>query len=775
MASRLCLSTEEEVNAAILEHELATGTRYAASSSTKDFGKWDAWIPGKSFKILWEGRMPFINQGRKRIMCHLGKNHNRKRARRNEILRMKQLEASQGKDVKSRVIIKPTKKLDCPALIDIREVALFPKFEASDDSQATKENQKKRLRMAIQHGSAVWKKAFLFTLPGKDEHQNHPVGLEGGALEHADKRLIQKIYEICSQGITDTHTVKKMLHEYALTICPDVTSIYNKRFFPDGKIVRNHIKRYAKIKEEKEIEHDHQDDDVGDDDTGAGYSGGESFHDDDGNEVIKTHPSVRIKGTEANYQPEQCFDASCIDRAPHMHCPFCVKSEYYTDPTILKAHYRVKHVDKGIEFAGLKVLRCCSNCEIVGVIKGEKRFKGAHWHCYKCKNGFNRRDEAIKHYKTHFRNPQTTFQIQITQDINQPVSVGFENEEAAASIPTEGFSIHSIHSGSVNLHDTLSPYTHSSDMSMTHRGLDGMVTGVGAIETVGLNDTQTIMIIQDESGHIPALSDSQQETVSTSPTYIHATPTIDSTSELRIQQLQDKVSELERQAAIREMKIQALEAKVASYKAREKELLEQMALPNDKTIQDMCKTLENQHKELIRQQLKHVHNTLRLTSNQSTPTTTTKMIILNPMTQSIPQGTSLLNSGLGHALNFHSPQTVSVNISTRNAEESNLIATMNQEHGTDIVESAIQSNSINEATDGIEQDDGTEKVEHLHGKHVTFDDGDRVSDHSYDESIEVHLQTEFKQDHDETVVEEVVEPVRKKPRTRLIRKEVANQ
>ncbi|WAR01360.1 hypothetical protein MAR_007918 [Mya arenaria] len=555
--------------------------------------------------------------------------------------RMKQLEASQGKDVKSRVIIKPTKKLDCPALIDIREVALFPKFEASDDSQATKENQKKRLRMAIQHGSAVWKKAFLFTLPGKDEHQNHPVGLEGGALEHADKRLIQKIYEICSQGITDTHTVKKMLHEYALTICPDVTSIYNKRFFPDGKIVRNHIKRYAKIKEEKEIEHDHQDDDVGDDDTGAGYSGGESFHDDDGNEVIK----------------------------------------------------------------------------------------GAHWHCYKCKNGFNRRDEAIKHYKTHFRNPQTTFQIQITQ-----------NEEAAASIPTEA-------------------YTHSSDMSMTHRGLDGMVTGVGAIETVGLNDTQTIMIIQDESGHIPALSDSQQETVSTSPTYIHATPTIDSTSELRIQQLQDKVSELERQAAIREMKIQALEAKVASYKAREKELLEQMALPNDKTIQDMCKTLENQHKELIRQQLKHVHNTLRLTSNQSTPTTTTKMIILNPMTQSIPQGTSLLNSGLGHALNFHSPQTVSVNISTRNAEESNLIATMNQEHGTDIVESAIQSNSINEATDGIEQDDGTEKVEHLHGKHVTFDDGDRVSDHSYDESIEVHLQTEFKQDHDETVVEEVVEPV----------------
>lgn len=66
-------------------------------------------------------------------------------------------------------------------------------------------------------------------------------------------------------------------------------------------------------------------------------------------------------------------------------------------------------------FTGLKILRCCDHCNIVGIIKGEKKYRGAHWHCYKCKNGFNRKDEAIKHYKTHFRNPQTTFQIQIAQ------------------------------------------------------------------------------------------------------------------------------------------------------------------------------------------------------------------------------------------------------------------------------------------------------------------------------------------------------------------------
>ncbi|XP_034647232.1 uncharacterized protein LOC117888163 isoform X1 [Trachemys scripta elegans] len=137
-------------------------------------------------------------------------------------------------------------------------------------------------------------------------------------------------------------------------------------------------------------------------------------------DIFKAHPSVRIKGTEHSYSPVLCQDDQCAAsiKGRHTHCPFCSISEAYQDPFILRAHYRVKHVDKGLDFAGLKILRCCNHCEIVGTIKGEKKFKGAHWHCYRCRNGFNRRDEAVKHYKTHFRNPHTTFQIQITQDVN---------------------------------------------------------------------------------------------------------------------------------------------------------------------------------------------------------------------------------------------------------------------------------------------------------------------------------------------------------------------
>jgi len=61
---------------------------------------------------------------------------------------------------------------------------------------------------------------------------------------------------------------------------------------------------------------------------------------------------VRIKGTENNYEPVLCVHPKCVDRPPHMHCPFCVKTETFSDPVILRAHYRVKHVDKGLDFAG---------------------------------------------------------------------------------------------------------------------------------------------------------------------------------------------------------------------------------------------------------------------------------------------------------------------------------------------------------------------------------------------------------------------------------------
>ncbi|XP_005100449.1 uncharacterized protein LOC101858864 [Aplysia californica] len=219
-----------------------------------------------------------------------------------------------------------------------------------------------------------------------------------------------------------------------------------------------------------------------------------------------THPSVRIKGTENSYTPTQCLDELCPVKAPHLHCPFCVKSDAYQDPVILKAHYRVKHVDKGIDFAGLKILRCCDQCDIIGIIKGEKRFKGAHWHCYRCRNGFNRRDEAIKHYKTHFRNPQTTFQIQITQDLNSPPIIRTPSEDRTGTTQDSFASIENpvqeiIHPA---LTETLS--LSETNVMTTDTGTNGKLQKVKVkhepldkdLSSGDHEDQQTIMIIQGD-------------------------------------------------------------------------------------------------------------------------------------------------------------------------------------------------------------------------------------------------------------------------------------
>ena len=36
-----------------------------------------------------------------------------------------------------------------------------------------------------------------------------------------------------------------------------------------------------------------------------------------------------------------------------MHCPLCPSNEFYLDMMILRAHFRVKHVDKGIDAYGM--------------------------------------------------------------------------------------------------------------------------------------------------------------------------------------------------------------------------------------------------------------------------------------------------------------------------------------------------------------------------------------------------------------------------------------
>ncbi|XP_066303457.1 uncharacterized protein [Branchiostoma lanceolatum] len=343
--------------------------------------------------------------------------------------------------------------------------------------------------------------------------------------------------------------------------------------------------------------------------------------------AIQTHPSVRLKGTELNYTPQSCIDQTCTNRnSVHYHCPLCTKVDSYGDPVILKAHFRVKHVDKSIEFAGLKVLRCCKSCEIVGVIKGEKRFKGAHWHCYRCRNGFNRRDEAVKHYKTHFRHPQTTFQIQIPNELidPEPGDSLLEAGSATHALTTTTSQFSSIHPVLTEAVMTTAQLTNDG------KGESAVPNGVAANEIVATTDGQTYVLIPENAQgdlgaeHCEVVSYEAQsdmvDTSSLSQEDIEGTLTQDNILRLLEQrrQLQAEVEQLQAQnqqlQVDREDMERQLREEIAQLKQQVQDLSSsspslsdrqrsQQEQPEDTQVQELIDKLNREHRQLLEQQV----------------------------------------------------------------------------------------------------------------------------------------------------------------------------
>ncbi|KAL8619149.1 hypothetical protein ACOMHN_019421 [Nucella lapillus] len=350
-----------------------------------------------------------------------------------------------------------------------------------------------------------------------------------------------------------------------------------------------------------------------------------------------THPSVRIKGSENVYTPVSCVDDLCPIGPPHMHCPFCVKTESYTDPVILKAHYRVKHVDKGIEFAGLKILRCCEHCDIVGVIKGEKKFKGAHWHCYRCRNGFNRRDEAIKHYKTHFRNPQTTFQISITSDLNCPVPSYQSSQDPSRSQQPGAGGVHTSPPNNtlIPTHEIIHPALTEAVSCIASPGNDqDMVSNSVSLTNGKVHDNEVHVSIEAACNSVDVTNEDEQAIIvmqeeqlesseldSSFPTMVNNEVSIVSEKESqdkglsmaeREQLLEQDKFMLKKEVQRLRKQVEKLEETVRLCKRREEELTGRLGNASERGggVSEMLHRMEAEHRALLRQQLDTVQQTL---------------------------------------------------------------------------------------------------------------------------------------------------------------------
>ncbi|XP_021457892.2 uncharacterized protein zgc:193801 isoform X1 [Oncorhynchus mykiss] len=356
------------------------------------------------------------------------------------------------------------------------------------------------------------------------------------------------------------------------------------------------------------------------------------------------HPSVRIRGTEHTYNPVLCQDDNCSgkDKGTHMHCPLCTVVEAYHDPLILRAHYRIKHVDKGIDFAGLKVLRCCNHCEIVGTIKGEKRFKGAHWHCYRCRNGFNRRDEAIKHYKTHFRNPHTTFQIQVTQEVNSrqyydqspeahPKAYG--GLEVCTGSGVEGGDMGTIMAQPIlNTANTETLLTVEPKVSYMSHDLCSVNNGilVAAEEEVGpsqhtLDQTQTLVLMDPDGqgGNLiyeEAASIISEQGGESLEQALHIEKHLLELHQQNVTLRQEKdAMEKRLRAEIHRLNEQVASVVQANIKMFEELKLYRSAENSQQRIDQLVKSLEMQHRTLIHTQLASLRTELLRQAERTTP------------------------------------------------------------------------------------------------------------------------------------------------------------
>lgn len=160
METRHHCSSYEEAEKIIRQHEIASNTQFVFGTKTKGFGAL-VLFSGKPL-IKWSDEGPYVVLGHFIKLCHLGKDRNWKNKALQKTEKKKEDHAYRSG---RRFLINPSKKIDCPAKIYIREV-MYLLLENKD-----------RHKLKTQMGASYvpLKKAFFVDIPTDVAH-NHPTG-----------------------------------------------------------------------------------------------------------------------------------------------------------------------------------------------------------------------------------------------------------------------------------------------------------------------------------------------------------------------------------------------------------------------------------------------------------------------------------------------------------------------------------------------------------------------------------------------------------------------
>ena len=147
-----------------------------------------------------------------------------------------------------------TRKICCQAHIVVHTITLYTDFQLSEVGSSTlgprklKEIKKEKLAQlheSLSSGEPVKTSTKYHVLLPKEEahHSSHETRGAAGYAQRIHPKLIEKINELVSEGITDTQEVKRALKHYTLhMLCPEQKpELTDRSYYPTSVDVRNHV------------------------------------------------------------------------------------------------------------------------------------------------------------------------------------------------------------------------------------------------------------------------------------------------------------------------------------------------------------------------------------------------------------------------------------------------------------------------------------------------------------------------------------------------------
>jgi hypothetical protein len=158
--------------------------------------------------------------------------------------------------VKDRVLIQPTKKMDCPVQIKVSRVIIIDLDKVQCDnvtgesdtlsgkvvSRLSVSGRKRLISSILEYylaaSTSELQERYIFNLPDNSEHKYHNTGSLAGLTLPVHPEVREKLQTLCSEKRRTVTVINELSDEY-VRYTMGVTDSLDKRFYPDRRTIRN--------------------------------------------------------------------------------------------------------------------------------------------------------------------------------------------------------------------------------------------------------------------------------------------------------------------------------------------------------------------------------------------------------------------------------------------------------------------------------------------------------------------------------------------------------